>query len=558
LETSFRETMQTHESILAELAALKAQLQEANETIEAIRTGQVDAIVVQNGDGHQLYTLKSADHTYRVFIEKMKEGAVTLNKDGTILYSNSQFASMVGTPLTHVIGVNFIEFIPPDSRKYFTGLMEKGWHSDSKGEIFLQNTEKTLVPFLLSFTSLQLDEGQALSIILTDLSAQKETEKELTRKNRQLEEARHAATEMNERLEDLVKERTNELFLSRENFKFLADHIPVMVWTARADGTVTYFNQKWYEYTGLTEEESFKSGGKVAIHPDDLSLAIRTWEDARESNTKFELEYRVKNGADGEYRWHLNKGEPFRDESGQIIAWFGTLTGIEDQRKQLDRKDEFISVASHELKTPLTSLKGYIQLMTLQQDIPEEFKLYLHRANDSVNKLQRLINDLLDVSKIHAGKLKFDMQPLNLAEIVQACAENSEHMYPTHTFHKDIAPSIPITGNGERIEQVIMNLVSNAVKYSPDNKDIALTTCIAGDWATVTVTDKGIGLSTEDQQKIFDRFYRVDNSSLFASGLGMGLYIAAEIVKEHNGKMDVKSKLGKGSSISFLLPVERQ
>ena len=174
--------MQSNESLIAELAELRAQLQEANETIEAIRTGQVDAIVVQDGSGHQLYTLKSADQTYRVFIEKMKEGAVTLNKDGIILYSNSQFASRVNVPLTKVIGMPFMEFIPADHRHYFGELMKKGWESDSKGEISLANEVNEPIPFLLSFTSLQLDEGEALSIILTDLSTQKETERQVKNK----------------------------------------------------------------------------------------------------------------------------------------------------------------------------------------------------------------------------------------------------------------------------------------------------------------------------------------------------------------------------------------
>jgi two-component system, OmpR family, phosphate regulon sensor histidine kinase PhoR len=202
---------QTYESLLAEIEELRFQLQEANDTIEAIRTGQVDALVVKNGKEHQLYTLKSSDQTYRVFIEKMKEGAVTLNSDGIILYSNSQFASMVNLPLTQVIGLPFSDFIHDESRQSFNMLMKQGWQSDSKGEIFLIN--KDSIPFLLSFTSLDLDEGKALSIILTDLSAQKETERQLKQKNKQLEKARLEVAKINEHLEDLVKERTNDLFI---------------------------------------------------------------------------------------------------------------------------------------------------------------------------------------------------------------------------------------------------------------------------------------------------------------------------------------------------------
>src|SRR5205809_3997087 len=171
-----------YEELLEELEDLKFQLKEANETLHAIRTGQIDALVVETEDGHQLYTLKSADQTYRVFIEKMKEGAVTLNRDEIILYSNSQFASMIGLPLANVTALRFSDFIAEKSKESFRDLIKKGWESDSKGEVLLINRNNDQIPFLLSFTSLELDEGQALSIILTDLSLQKENEKQLQQK----------------------------------------------------------------------------------------------------------------------------------------------------------------------------------------------------------------------------------------------------------------------------------------------------------------------------------------------------------------------------------------
>ena len=545
----------TYESLLTELEELHQQLQEANETIEAIRTGQVDALVVKNGNGHQLYTLKSADQTYRVFIEKMKEGAVTLNKDGIILYSNSQFASMVNLPLARVIGLIFSDFIPRDSRGFLNDLIEQGWKSDSKGEIYFLNKNNDPVPFLLTFTSLELDEGRALSIILTDLTTQKENEKQLQQKNKQLEAARLAVTKNNERLEELVKERTNELFLSREHFKFLADNIPVIVWTTQPDGMADYFNKQWYEYTGLTFEQSQGFGSQSVLHPDDFASTVHAWTEAIEKQKRFEFEYRIKRVSDRTYRWHLGKGEPFKDEAGNIIAWFGTSTDIEDQKKEIERKDEFISVASHELKTPLTSLKGYLQLMENQEGLPDNTKLYISRGNSSINKLQHLINDLLDVSKIKAGKLEFDKNVMDLTGLVNTCVENASYMYPSYRIKKELEEGVMIFGNAERLEQVLMNLINNAVKYSPKNKDI--TVCIENKdpLAVVSVIDHGTGMLKADQKRIFERFYRAQENKLSTSGLGMGLYISAEIIKEHNGQMTVKSKLHEGSVFSFSLPL---
>jgi two-component system CheB/CheR fusion protein len=362
---------------------------------------------------------------------------------------------------------------------------------------------------------------------------------------------------MNERLEDTVEERTRDLLISREHFKFLSDNIPVIVWTTLPDGTADYFNKRWYEYTGLSMEESVKEEAKEVIYPDDYNLVMKAWTDAVQQKIAFEFEYRIRRAADGQFRWFLGKGQPLLDETGNVLAWFGTSTEIEDQKKEMEKKDEFIGVASHELKTPLTSLKGYIQLMELEKDLPVEINRYIHKANESVTKLQHLINDLLDVSRIQAGKLKFDLRSIDLRDIIQSSAENSAHIYPSHTFRKEHIQPARVIGNAERIEQVLMNLISNAVKYSPDNKEIIIDTKVDKDTVTISVTDSGIGMSAADQKKVFERFYRVDNSNLFTSGLGMGLYISAEIIREHNGRMKVKSSLGKGSTISFILPLAK-
>ena len=544
----------THQEVLEELEELKLQLQEANETIQAIRTGQVDALVVQKEDGLQLYTLKSADHTYRIFIEKMKEGAVTLDRSGLILYSNSQFASMVNLPLTEVIGLPIVKFIPPDYRESFKKITEKGWQSDSKGEISLKNKNNELIPFLVSVTSLELDEGTALSIILTDVTRQKENERQLRQKNDQLEEARLKAHKMNEELEEIVEERTRDLSTSREYFKFLADNIPVIIWTADPEGRLDYVNRRWYEYTGFDLEESKTKQGEL-VHPDDLKIASDSWRQALQFKRNYEQEFRFKKASDGIYRWHFAKAIPFKDAHGNVTAWIGTNIDIDDQKKELEKKDEFIGVASHELKTPLTSLKGYMQLMELQQNLPEEIKIYVLKATASVNKLQHLIDELLDASKIKAGKLKFNKIGLNLTDLINVCVENCKYMYPSYNIKKELQENIIVNGNAERLEQVLMNLVNNAVKYSPEKKEIIVRAEKNNASAIVSVIDYGIGMSDSDQKLIFEGFYRVNGNEFSTPGLGMGLYISSDIISEHNGRLRVKSKLSEGSTFSFELPL---
>ncbi|HEY1869676.1 MAG TPA: ATP-binding protein [Chitinophagaceae bacterium] len=537
-----------------ELEQLRLQLREANETIQAISTGQIDAVVVTTETGPQLYTLKTADHTYRAFIEKMKEGAVTLNKEELILYCNSQFASMVDLPLCEVIGAPFTKFLPDRCLEQFKQLMKLGWSSDSKGEIFIINNKDKIIPVLLSFTCLELDEGTSLSVILTDLSIQKETEHQLKLKNEQLEEARIEVAKMNEELEDTVKERTKDLLISREYFKFLANNIPVIIWTADTEGKLDYINRQWYEYTGYDLEESQTKQNEL-VHPDDLEKSSMTWREAIKYKRRYEQEFRFKRNFDGAYRWHYAQAIPFKDEHGYITAWLGTSIDIDDQKKQMEKKDEFIGVASHELKTPLTSLKGYLQLMELHDNLPGDVRSYISKASGSLIKLQRLIDELLDVSRIKAGKLEFSKHIFDLSELVNQWIENCGIMYPSYVIEKELTAGIMVMGNEERIEQVFMNLMNNAVKYSPQNKKIIVCTESDGVSAIVSVTDFGVGMSEQDQKFVFERFYRVNGNTFLTPGLGMGLYIAAEIIKEHNGELKVKSKSNEGSAFSFSLPL---
>jgi two-component system phosphate regulon sensor histidine kinase PhoR len=549
------EQQPTYQQLLNENKELRWQLEEANDAIDAIRNGQVDALIVKNGDGPQLYTLKSADQTYRVFIEQMNEGAVTLNPEGLILYSNSRFAELVGKPLEKVMGFNFADFVTSD-KTVFQHILKSSWEQDCKVEMSI-GSDAISIPCLLSCNAMDFDGGMALSVIITDLSIQKQNQKQLESQFGQLEEAQLLTQKLNDELEETVRERTKDLVISKEHLRLLTDNIPQMTWTNSPDGKITFYNKQWYSYTGVAPVPGIYESFRFVIHPDDLKLTEEHYYNAMRTGEVFEFENRYRR-ADGTYRWHLNRGIPLLDEDGEVLFWVGSATDIEEQKQAMDKKDEFIGIASHELKTPLTSLKGYIQLMSMykKEEVPIVIKQYIAKAHNAVNKLQHLINDLLDVSKIQAGRLEYKMADVNLAEMVNAGVESAIQMYPEYVIEHNVERDLPVYGNPERLEQVLNNMVSNAAKYSKAGSKITIEAMVLDGNVRVSVTDEGIGLSAEQREKIFERFYRVEDNTFSASGLGMGLYISTEIINHHKGHINVQSELGNGSTFYFTLPLK--
>ena len=231
-------------------------------------------------------------------------------------------------------------------------------------------------------------------------------------------------------------------------------------------------------------------------------------------------------------------------------------------RKQAERtKDEFITMASHELKTPLTSIKGYMQMAERAVDREQlsDSKKYLERTRQQLEKLNVLIDDLLDTSKITSGKLEFKKQVFLIEPVISSAVDIIRQTYPSHNLIRNGSADVLIFGDQIRIEQVILNYLTNAIKYSPDSSEILFdVSVLTDDELLINVTDSGIGIPKDKQEQLFTKFYRVEESSNRFQGLGMGLYICADIVKRHHGRYGVDSQEGKGSSFYFTLPIYQQ
>ena len=219
------------------------------------------------------------------------------------------------------------------------------------------------------------------------------------------------------------------------------------------------------------------------------------------------------------------------------------------------KKDEFIGIASHELKTPLTSIKAYIQLLE-RSDLKETERMFVRKAISQIKKLSTLIADLLDVSKIQAGSLQLHVQTFLLADLISESIETVNHIYTNHQIVIDSElPHVQMSGDKFRLEQALNNLLNNAIKYSPGSNTIYINGKQINDHVEIEVRDEGIGISTESQNRIFEKFYRAEGLSQSLSGLGMGLYISNEIVRRHKGKITVSSVLDKGSIFTMHIPV---
>jgi PAS domain S-box-containing protein len=229
------------------------------------------------------------------------------------------------------------------------------------------------------------------------------------------------------------------------------------------------------------------------------------------------------------------------------------------ERKALDlRKDEFISMASHELKTPVTSLKGFAQLLKrrLKKQGMQQEEDFLARMEGQIDRLTRLVNDLLDVSKIQAGKLDYAQEVIDLDALIRDLVEMFQQTNVTHSIVLQGATHHQVIGDRDRLGQVFINLLSNAIKYSPHAEQVEVSLASPADEVCVSVRDFGIGISKEDQSKIFDRFYRVyDVHEKKVPGLGMGLYIVQEIIRQHGGEITVTSEVGQGTTFTVSLPL---
>jgi PAS domain S-box-containing protein len=355
---------------------------------------------------------------------------------------------------------------------------------------------------------------------------------------------------------------------ARIEFERSVDVSPAILWITGVDGECSYLSQQWFEFTGQTEEEALGFGWLDVIHPDDSKQTAEIYIKANEAQKPFYAEYRLRTKS-GDYRWAIDAGNPRYDQNGKYVGYAGTVFDIhdlkiyeEELREALRARDEFLSIASHELKTPLTSLKIQAQLnqrMLKKNDpsvyAPENVEGIIQQIDKQVHRLTRLVDDMLDVSRIRSGTLKIIPEKFNLRDLVLEVIERLNGQFENNDIP---LPTLSLCDNAIgswdrlRLEQVLSNLLTNAIRYG-NKGPIEVTVESMDPNIMLMVKDQGIGISQESQERIFDRFERsVDSNDV--SGLGLGLFITKQIVLAHQGKIWVESEIGQGSVFTVELP----
>ena len=564
----------SYEELLKLLQETEYKLEEANDTIDAIRSGEIDALIVNGEDGHQVFALISADHTFRIFIEQMTEGAITLNREGVILYSNTSFAALVNTPLEKITGTSFIRFLSLDDQLVWKSIITGAWNHDVKIELYLLDAGNKPVPVVLSLKTLLLVDGLAMSVIITDLTAQREAQELLQRKNLQLEEAELIARDLNATLEKAVEERTKDLQQTlldknkieqdlRSNQEQLARILETMaegVVITDLNGELGYANPMARKIMGI---EFDPDNSRYLINPDwktyDVDGKIILQENypvaiaMRSGNPVYDYEIAIQPGIAEKFYISVNAA-PVMGEKGNIVGGIVTFMDVTNRRKAIQQKDDFISVASHELRTPVTSLKASLQLLEKLVGRPDAAMIpkLIMQANRSMNKMSNLIEDLLNAAKMTEGQLHLKHRQINLKTLAEDCIDNLN--LADFCVNIDSPENVLVNADPDKLEQVLTNFVSNASKYAAETKEATIRIEEKDQHIQVSVIDRGPGIMPEKLPHIFERFYRVDSNGIQYSGLGLGLYISAQIIEKHGGKIGADSIEGHGSTFWFTLP----
>ncbi len=426
---------------------------------------------------------------------------------------------------------------------YRNGQMENIYWTFSYSPAFEDSGNITGVFVTCTETTKQVADRNSIKALNEELAASNE---ELIASNEKLVNAQNDLLYINIMLSE-----------SEERFRTMAEATNVMIAVADESSNAIYFNKAWEQLTGRTMSELLNFGWTDLVHPEDKDMYLNLYLTAFNSKALFIAEFRVKD-KDGKYHWLLTQAPPRFRTDGSFAGYISSCVDISELKQDEQRKNDFIAMVSHELKTPLTSMSAYLQILERNaQKSQDNFTVsLLAKTYIQVQKMTILVNGFLNLARLESGKIQVNKERFDMALLMKETSEEMISQVNTHTFIFHPAETIFVEADRDKISHVIINLLSNAVKYSPADTTIQIWCIISNRMAQVSIQDEGIGIREEDMDKLFERYYRVTNNSTKSiSGFGIGLYLCSEIIQRHGGNIWVKSETGKGSTFFFTLPL---
>jgi PAS domain S-box-containing protein len=535
----------------ADVGELLARLEEAESTLAAIRDGHVEALVVSSAEGPKVYALEGAEHRYRRLVETMSEGALLVSAAGVVLYSNAAFAEMVAAPLERVIGKTLSDFVVHRQEHLLSALLEGAGARAGSGELMLCDSLGNERPVYLSVARNSPGEEPGLSVIVTDLTEQK--------RNQQIVAS--------ERLANAILEQSAEPII-------VCDVNGVIM---RASGAARTIAGARVLRRHFFHAFPFQAPNDDEEHP--VLAALRGNTTAGREMTLAVSGRPVQS--------FLCTAAPLLDDSAKILGCVVALVDISDRKRVeaarsslLDAeraarasaeharseaeassraKDEFLATVSHELRTPLNAMLGWSQLLTNNTLPPEKLEHAFEVIQRNVLAQSRLVEDLLDVSRIISGQMRLEVQAVEPIRVVSAAIESAKPAIEAKHIELEVdldRSAGQILGDATRVQQIVWNLLSNATKFTGKHGKITVRVARVAGNVEIVVSDTGQGIDPEFLPFVFDRFRQADGS--FArrhGGLGLGLAIARHLVELHGGTINVESAgVSCGSRFVVRLP----
>lgn len=491
----------------------------------------------------------------------LPDALVLASSDGTILEVNRAAAQIIGKNTEHLQGIRIQNLAASSgSVEDYLRLCSRT-ASPTVGMLDWQMNDGTKVTTRCEGHLIQSDSEQAPRLVLLRLSPKESSNSRFVILNDKI-------SQLGREIEAKTAAQT-ALQQSESRFRFLADFIPQILWTARPDGYIDYFNQRWFDYTGMTYSQTAGEGWHCVVHPDDLSKCLQKWNQAVFCGVPYEAECRLYRRDGGDYRWHLARAVALRDANGKIVKWFGSSTDIHDNKlaQQALLKSEKLAAAgrlaatiAHEINNPLEAVINLLYLAQRGLDPGHPVGEYLVLADQELARVSEIARQTLGFYRDTSSPVSFS---------VSAVIENAVRLYSrkTHLRHVQVDtgcdPDLTIHAVQGEIRQVLANLISNAIDACPPGGKVRVQAHRTLDWndsmrpgVRILVADSGAGIDKQALSHIFEPFFSTKKDV----GTGLGLWVSREIIRKHGGSIRVRSSRDgqrPGSVFSIFLPLSQ-